>query len=108
MTRELCVDGVVGLIVMLVVGEAVGEIVKQRPQRAVAVAAVVRLELGRLQIDRGEADVAAHEDLRLRARLLGCLAAPAEPQPAAVLESGKHADCQTPGGCGTPRQGDSV
>src|SRR6185312_11735328 len=62
---ELLVDPLVRLVLGLIVMKARRKVVKQRPQRAVAVPAVVSVEIGLIQIDGGEADVAARDDLRL-------------------------------------------
>ena len=62
---ELRIDGVVGVVLRFLVREAIREVVEDRPQRAVAVAVVVRVEFGGLQIDGGEVDVAANQYLGL-------------------------------------------
>ncbi len=77
--REQRVDGLVGLVMPLLMAEHVREVVKQRPERAVAVSVVVVLDLRWREVDGGVLDVSVSDDLRVIGRALGTFAAPAEP-----------------------------
>ena len=101
---ELRIDSVVGVELRLLVREAIGEVVKDRPERAVAVAVVVRVEFGGLQVDGRVTDVAAKQDLGLGARLFRGLAAPAEPDAAGILQRGENPDRQASGSRATSWQ----
>src|SRR3569833_1522705 len=90
--RELRVFGLIGVILRFLVYEAIREIVKYRPQRAVAKAVVERIEIRSFQIDRGKPYVAPDQYFGLGARLFRRLAAPAEPNPVCFFESGQHPD----------------
>ena len=82
--------------------ESIREVVEDRPQRAVAVAVVVRVKLGRLQIDRGEVDVAANQYLGLGTGIFRCLATPAKPDTAGILKGRENPDREASGGGAAP------
>ena len=74
-------------------------IVQRRPQRAVGEAAVERVVVAAGQIDRIERDRADRAlDMRRRDRIVGDLAAPAEPDAALLLQRIQHAGRQPAGG----------
>ena len=75
----------------------VDAVVEDRPQHAVGEAVVILLDIVFRQVDENIVDLVHLDRLRLADRLLGDLAAPAEPHPAAILERGLDRDRHPPG-----------
>src|SRR5437868_1814439 len=92
--RKLRIDRLVGVVVLLFVREPVRKVMKQWPQRPIAVAVVVGVEFGGLQVDSGEPDIPACDHLRVPGRRVRCLAAPAEPRAPRMTKGGKNPDGQ--------------
>ena len=84
--REALVDPDVALVVVAVEAGEVGAVVKERPQGTVREAVVVLLVVLVRQVRGGRGEAAAIELPGGDARAVGNLAAPAEPQPAGLLE----------------------
>lgn len=82
--REQRIHGLIRVVVSLFVPKHFGEVMKQRPKRAVAVAVVVILDLLLRQIDGGVFDVPLGDDLRIFRRLRRRLTAPSQPHAAGV------------------------
>src|SRR5262249_6409257 len=73
-------------------------IMQDRPQHPVGEAVVIFLVVGRRQVDRDKAALAALDHPRLVCgTLIADLAAPSEPQPFAMLERGLDGDRETAG-----------
>jgi len=94
LTRELGIDGVVRAKLRFLVRESIGEVVKNRPQRTVAIAVLVTVEFRRLQINGRELDIASDQHLRLGSRLLNGLATPAKPDTPGILECCENPYCK--------------
>src|SRR5688500_7288332 len=88
--------------------EPFGEIMKERPECAVAVAVVIEVVLARFEIDGRETDVVSHEHFRLGRRLLTGLAAPAKPGAARMAQCRKQAHGQASGRRSPPWQRNPV
>src|SRR5687767_5971816 len=88
--------------------EPLGKIMKERPERAVAVTVVIKLVIARFEIDGRETDVVAHEHLGLCRGLFTGLAAPAKPSAARMAQRGKKAHGQATGRRSPPWQGNPV
>ena len=84
--REALADPDVALVVVAIEAGEVGAVVKERPQGAVREAVVVLLVVLVRQVRGRRGESAAIESLGRDAGAVGDLAAPAEPQPAGLLE----------------------
>ena len=105
---ELPVHAQIGFVLRVVVMRGIQEIVKQRPDRAVAEAEVIELVVFGRQIHGGEAQLAAARDFRRAHSVLTDLAAPAEPQAATGLHGGQYTDGEATRGDSPLRQRDTV
>ncbi len=105
---ELLVDPLVGFVFRLIVMKARRKVMKQRPQRAVAVPAVVSVEIGQCEIDGGKSYVAPSDDLRLGVRTGRGFAAPTEPHAAGMLECGENPNGQAARGCASSRHRNAI
>ncbi len=74
---EQFIDGLIGLVMRLFVPEDFGEVVKQRPERAVAIPVVVLVDLGLREIDGRVVDVPVAHDVGFSRRLGDAFSAPA-------------------------------
>ena len=81
-------------LLRLLVHETGGEVMEQRPERAVAVAVVIELEVLRPQIDGRETDAIPGEDLGRRGGIDTRFTTPAEPCAARVAQCGEQANGQ--------------
>ena len=106
--RIALVHALVGLVLRVVVAEAVDEIVEQRPQRAVAEAEIEILVLGLVEVDRREGDAVLAHHRRFVRRDFGGFAVPAEPQSAPRLHGGQQSHREAAGRGAALGHGDAI
>ena len=100
--RQIFVDRDIALELLAMKFDQAELVMQQRPQRAIGIAQVVILIVRRVQIDRGEGDIALLEDRRLFRPGFADLARPAEPDAAVGFQGFAQRRFQS---AGPPRTG---
>ncbi len=105
---EQRVDATVRLVGITIVAEEAEQVVEQRPQRAVAEVVVVAVEIGLVEVDGGEGDVAVLLQLRIRGSPWQVLPPQPNQMPPLWLQRGEDADGEAAGGLAARGRGNPV